>query len=71
MTKERMQSGVVIFAVEDRVKVKNYDRKAGDGVDSQTGTVKWAGHQNNLQVELDTGKMIECNCWQLDHILTY
>jgi len=71
MNKERVQSGVIIFDVDDRVKVKNYDRKTGDGVDNQNGIVRQAEHQNNLQVELDTGKIIDCSCWQLDHILMY
>ena len=71
MKNERKQSGVTIFAVGDRVKFKNYDKKTGDGMDGQTGTVYRADHQNNLQVELDSGKIIECNCFQLDHLLTY
>ena len=71
MTEERTQAGVTIFAVDDRVRVKNYDKNTKGTIDGQSGTVKWAKHQNNLQVELDSGKIIECCCWKLDHILTY
>jgi len=71
MKNDRLQAGVIIFAVDDRIKVKNYDHNTRGSIDGQNGTVKWAEHQNNLQVELDSGKIIDCNCWQLDHILTY
>ena len=73
MKNTRTQFGIIIFAVGDRVKIKNYDRKTKiiTGIDGQTGIVKWAKYQNNLQVELDAGSVIDCSCWQLDHILTY
>ena len=71
MKNTRKKSGVTIYAVDDRVRVKSFDRKSDGLIDGQTGTVKWAKYQNNLQVELDAGSVIDCSCWQLDHILTY